>query len=70
MKLNFAVISSDVILFLNVSLGFGILLSLPFIQKKGSVLYQATSFILVNCHEAKDFVASWDYTLMSISLPS
>ena len=24
----------------------------------------------VNCHEAKDFVASWDYTLMSISLPS
>ena len=25
---------------------------------------------LVNYHEAKDFVASWDYTLMSISLPS
>lgn len=24
----------------------------------------------VNCHEAEDFVASWDYTLMSISLPS
>lgn len=24
----------------------------------------------VNCYEAKDFVASWDYTLMSISLPS
>lgn len=25
---------------------------------------------VVNCHEAKDFVASWDYTLMSISLPN
>lgn len=24
----------------------------------------------VNCYEDKDFVASWDYTLMSISLPS
>ena len=36
----------------------------------GQNVNKVSTAVEMRFHEAKDFVASWDYTLMSISLPS